>query len=43
LMNEELHLGVPQSHVVLQPLLVTKANLDSNMVKQILDLRWFSK
>jgi len=41
LMNEELHLGATRSHVVLQPLLVTKANLDSNIVKEILDLRWF--
>ena len=43
LMNEELHLGVPQSRVILQPLLVTRANLDSDMVKGILDLRWFNK
>jgi ribose transport system substrate-binding protein len=43
LMNEELHLGATRSHIVLQPLLVTKANLDSDIVKEILDLRWFSK
>jgi len=43
LMNDELHQRTPQSQVVLQPVLVTKANLDSDMVKEILNLRWFSK
>jgi ribose transport system substrate-binding protein len=43
LMNDELQLRVPRSRVVLQPVLVTKANLDSAEVKEILDLRWFSK
>jgi ribose transport system substrate-binding protein len=43
LMNDELHSGPSQSRVVLQPVLVDKTNLDSAMVKQILDLSWFSK
>jgi ribose transport system substrate-binding protein len=42
LMNDELHRGAPQSRVVLRPVQVTQANLDSDMVKQILDLRWFN-
>ena len=41
-MNDELHQGALQSPVVLQPILVTKANLDSDVVKEILDLRWFN-
>jgi ribose transport system substrate-binding protein len=43
LMNDELHAGASQSRVVLQPVLVDKTNLDSALVKQILDLSWFSK
>jgi ribose transport system substrate-binding protein len=43
LMNDELSPGASQSRVVLQPVLVDKDNLDSDLVKQILDLRWFSK
>jgi ribose transport system substrate-binding protein len=43
LMEEELHGGATQKYVVLQPQLVSRANIDSNAVKEILDLSWFSK
>jgi ribose transport system substrate-binding protein len=43
LMEEELHGGTKQSYVVLQPQLVTHENIDSDAVKEILDLGWFSK
>jgi ribose transport system substrate-binding protein len=43
LMAEELHGGTEQSHVQLQPLLVTRANMDSAAVRETLDLSWFSK
>lgn len=43
LMEEELHGGARQDHVVLEPLLVTRANLDSAAVKEALDLGWYNK
>jgi ribose transport system substrate-binding protein len=43
LMGEELDGGARQGFVVLQPLLVTRENIDSKAVQEILDLSWFSK
>ncbi len=43
LMDEELHAGATQQYVVLQPQLVTRENIDSDSVKAMLDLSWFSK
>lgn len=43
LMGEELDGGAEQQYVVLQPLLVTSENIDSDAVKAMLDLSWFSK
>lgn len=43
LMEEELHGGAQQQYVRLQPQLVTRKNIDSDAVKEILDLGWFSK
>ena len=43
LMEEELHGGAQQQYVRLQPQLVTRENIDSDAVKEILDLGWFSK
>ena len=43
LMQEELTGGATQNYVVLQPQLVTRENIDSDAVKEILDLGWFGK
>jgi ribose transport system substrate-binding protein len=43
LMGEELNGGAEQSYVVLQPQLVTRENIDSAAVREILDLGWFNK
>jgi ribose transport system substrate-binding protein len=43
LMNQELRAGAAQSQVVLEPLVVTKENIDSAPVREILDLRWFAR
>jgi ribose transport system substrate-binding protein len=43
LMQEELHGGARQEYVTLQPQLVTRENVDSDAVREILDLGWFSK
>ena len=43
LMQEELHGGAQQEYVMLQPQLVTRENIDSDAVKEILDLGWFAK
>ena len=43
LMAKELHGGTEQTHIQLQPLLVTRANMDSAAVRETLDLSWFSK
>jgi ribose transport system substrate-binding protein len=42
-MGEELNGGARQGYVILQPKLVTRENIDSDAVKEILDLSWFSK
>jgi ribose transport system substrate-binding protein len=41
LMGEEIHGGASQHYVVLQPELVTRDNLDSDEVREALDLRWW--
>jgi ribose transport system substrate-binding protein len=43
LMEEELHGGAQQQYVRLQPQLVTRENIDSEPVLEILDLGWFNK
>jgi len=43
LMEEELDGGAKHPYVVLQPQLVTRSNIDSDTVREILDLSWFSK
>jgi len=43
LMGEELDGGAKEEYVVLQPQLVTRENIDSDAVKTMLDLSWFSK
>jgi ribose transport system substrate-binding protein len=43
LMEEELHGGAQQEYVTLQPQLVTRENIDSAAVREILDLGWFNK
>lgn len=41
LMNEELHGGAKQAYVKLEPTLVTKQNIDSPAIQEILDLSWY--
>ncbi len=41
LMNEELHGGAKHAYVVVQPVLVTRENIDSDAVQKILDVRWY--
>jgi ribose transport system substrate-binding protein len=43
LMGEELNGGARHEYVVLQPQLVTRENIDSEAVKEMLDLNWYSK
>jgi ribose transport system substrate-binding protein len=43
LMSEELNGGAKQDYVVLQPELVTRENIDSRAVQEILDLSWYGK
>jgi ribose transport system substrate-binding protein len=43
LMDEELHGGASQNYVILQPQLVTRENIDSASVREMLDLGWFIK
>jgi ribose transport system substrate-binding protein len=43
LMEEELEGGASKGYVLLQPQLVTRENVDSPQVKEILDISWFSK
>jgi ribose transport system substrate-binding protein len=43
LMAEELNGGAAEQYVIVQPQLVTRENIDSDAVKEILDLNWFSK
>jgi ribose transport system substrate-binding protein len=42
LMQEELNGGAKEAYVSLQPKLVTRENLDSDGVKELLDLGWFN-
>jgi ribose transport system substrate-binding protein len=42
LMQQELNGGAKQAYVSLQPKLVTRENLDSDAVKELLDLGWFN-
>jgi ABC-type sugar transport system substrate-binding protein len=41
LMNDELHGGAKQAYVKLEPTLVTKQNIDSPAIQEILDLSWY--
>jgi len=43
LMQQELNGGATQSFVLLEPLLVNRENMDSDAVKQMVDLGWFNK
>jgi ribose transport system substrate-binding protein len=43
LMAEELNGGATEQYVIVQPQLVTRENIDSEAVKGILDLNWFSQ
>jgi ribose transport system substrate-binding protein len=40
-MDSELNGGARHGYVVVEPLLVTRENIDSDAVKEILDLAWF--
>ena len=42
LMEQELHGGASRTHVTVEPELVTRENIDSDAVRQMLDLRWFA-
>jgi len=41
LMQEELHGGAREQYVIVEPVLVTKETIDSDAVKETLDLAWF--
>jgi ribose transport system substrate-binding protein len=43
LMAEEIHGGATRQFVIVQPELVTRENIDSDAVKETLDLAWFKK
>jgi ribose transport system substrate-binding protein len=43
LMAEEIHGGATRQFVIVQPELVTRENIDSDAVKETLDLAWFNK
>jgi hypothetical protein len=43
LMAEEIHGGATRQFVIVQPELVTRQNIDSDAVKETLDLAWFKK
>ncbi len=43
LIDDELHGGATQKYIVVQPELVTRANIDSPEVRKMLDLGWFNK
>jgi len=43
LMDQEMHGGAIQSHIVVEPELITRANIDSEQVHRMLDLSWFAK
>jgi len=42
LMDQELHGGARSTRVIVEPDLVTRENIDSDTVRQMLDLRWFA-
>jgi ribose transport system substrate-binding protein len=41
LMAEEIHGGATEQYVIVPPQLVTRENIDSSTVREILDLDWF--
>jgi ribose transport system substrate-binding protein len=43
LIDQELHGGAAKTHVLVEPKLVTRENLDSDVVRQMLDLNWFAQ
>ncbi len=43
LMDEEMHGGASQKYVLLQPQLVTRENIDSAPIREMLDLSWFNR
>jgi len=43
LMDREMHGGAGRAYVVVEPHLVTRENIDSDPVRQMLDLGWFNK
>jgi ribose transport system substrate-binding protein len=43
LMEEEMHGGASHTYVLVQPQLITRENLDSAQVREMLDLSWFNK
>jgi len=43
LMEEEMHGGTSQKYIVVEPQLVTRENIDSAQVREMLDLGWFNK
>jgi ribose transport system substrate-binding protein len=43
LMDQEMHGGTGRTHVVVEPELVTREDIDSDRVRQMLDLSWFIK
>jgi len=42
LMQQELNGGATQSFVILEPLLVSRENMDSDTVREMVDLSWFN-
>ena len=40
-MDEELHGGAKQNYEVIPPLLVTRETIDSESVREALDIYWF--
>jgi ribose transport system substrate-binding protein len=43
LIDQELHGGAGKTHVIVEPKLVTRDNLDSDAVRQMLDLSWYAQ
>jgi ribose transport system substrate-binding protein len=41
LMDRELHGGAGKTYVIVEPVLVTRENIDSDAVRQMVDLGWF--
>ena len=42
LLDQEMHGSAGSRHVIVEPELVTRENIDSDPVRQMLDLRWFA-